>query len=81
MLIKLQGQEALSDVELFIKNLSYSTSEDQIGSFFEKFGDLESVRILRSDGKSRGIGFVTFKNKDDAQEAMKNANKAEVDGR
>ena len=64
-----------------MKNLSYSTSEEELGSFFDKYGSLESVRILRSDGRSRGIGFVTFKNKEDASDAMKDASRAEIDGR
>jgi RNA recognition motif-containing protein len=64
-----------------VKNLSYNTSEEELGGFFEKYGSLDSVRILRTDGRSRGIGFVTFKNKEDAQDAMKDGNRAEIDGR
>jgi RNA recognition motif-containing protein len=64
-----------------VKNLSYNTREEELGNYFEKYGGLDSVRILRADGRSRGIGFVTFKNKEDAQDAMKDASKAEIDGR
>ncbi len=64
-----------------MKNLSYTTNEEALESFFHKYGSLENVRILRADGRSRGIGFVTFKNKEDAGDAMKDANRAEIDGR
>jgi len=64
-----------------VKNLSYSTSEGSLKSYFEKFGAVGRVNILKKDdGRSKGIGFVAFDNPDDASNALKDETHT-IDGR
>lgn len=60
---------------LFIDNLSFDATEEDLEAYFERYGDIESVRIprCRYTNSSRGIGFIAFTHK-----SM--ANKALVDG-
>merc|ERR1719210_721992 len=48
--------------KLFVGNLEVQTTEDDLRSYFEKFGEIEDVIIHKfaDSGKSRGFGFVTF---------------------
>ena len=47
--------------EVYAKNVHWAASEDDIASFFSKFGNVESVRIPRNvQGKSKGFAFVVF---------------------
>ncbi|CAL4125421.1 unnamed protein product [Meganyctiphanes norvegica] len=48
--------------KLFVAQLNFDTTEDKLREYFEKYGELEDVRINRDQmtGKSKGYGFVTF---------------------
>ena len=46
---------------LFVRNLNYNTSEEDLEKHFSSFGEVNEVQILKdSTGKSKGFGFVTF---------------------
>ena len=70
-------------MKLYVGNLSWGTDEDELRNAFERFGDVRDVKVItdRDTGRSRGFGFVTFENPDDAQTAMSEMDGAEVDGR
>ena len=70
-------------MKLFVGNLSWNTSEQELREIFEVHGELEEVRLItdRETGRSRGFGFVTCSNQDDAESAMAAMHGAEVDGR
>jgi RNA recognition motif-containing protein len=70
-------------VKLYVGNLSWNTDEHGLRSTFEEHGTVEDARVItdRETGRSRGFGFVTFANSEDAQRAMEALNGAEVDGR
>jgi len=75
-----QGREGKK--EIFVKNLSWNTSDDSIKEYFGKYGNVTRVNILkRDDGKSKGIGFVCFEKAAEAQAAFDDASKIELDGR
>jgi RNA recognition motif-containing protein len=62
--------------------LSYNTRESDLQKFFEKYGNVTRVKILmREDGKSKGIGFVTFEKNPHAKNAMSYQDNLELDGR
>jgi len=67
---------------LFVKNLSYNTTEDSLSEFFEKYGTVKNVKILknRDDGRSKGLGFVEFESNEEAKAALDN-NNLHLDGR
>jgi len=58
---------------LHIGNLSYDTREQDLRDLFDSHGKLESARIVtdRDSGRSRGFGFVTYENANDAEDARK----------
>jgi len=68
---------------LFVGGLAWQTDEDGLKKAFSEFGDLEECRIVtdRNTGRSKGFGFVTFKDKEAASEAVAKLNGAELDGR
>lgn len=69
--------------KLYISNLSYNLSEDELKEALAAFGEVTSVRIItdRETGRSRGFGFAEFANADQAKAAMEGLNGKEVGGR
>ena len=69
--------------KLYVGNLPYSMDEQKLNETFSPFGTVESVRIItdRETGRSKGFGFVEMSSDDEASEAIKNLNGAELDGR
>ncbi len=63
---------------VFVGNLSFSTTEDELRAMFESFGSVERVTIVtdRDTGQSRGFAFVEMSNASEADAAM-----AALDGR
>lgn len=68
---------------IFVGNLAFTTSEDQLRNIFEQFGAVERVAILsdRDTGKSRGFGFVEMPNGDEANRAIEGLNGSDFMGR
>uniref|UniRef100_UPI00358FDDD8 cold-inducible RNA-binding protein-like isoform X1 n=1 Tax=Myxine glutinosa TaxID=7769 RepID=UPI00358FDDD8 len=69
--------------KLFVGGLNFDTSEDVLDSIFGKYGPLLEVLLMkdRETQKSRGFGFVTFENTEDAKDAEKDLNGKDLDGR
>jgi len=70
-------------MNLFVAKLSYSTTNDELQSAFEAYGDVDSARIImdRETGRSKGFGFVEMPNDDQANAAIEGLNESELDGR
>ncbi|RKP18110.1 RNA-binding domain-containing protein, partial [Rozella allomycis CSF55] len=70
-------------VKLYIGGLAYKTDTEGLRSKFEEFGEVEDAVVIsdRDSGRSRGFGFVTYTNEDDAANAIKEMNDQEFDGR
>jgi len=68
---------------LYVGNIFFGLSEDQLREVFEHYGKVESVRIMRDQetGRSRGFGFVQMENSQDAELAKNELNGTEVSGR
>ena len=69
--------------KLFVGGLSWGTNDDGLRQAFERFGELTEVKVVldRDTGRSRGFGFVTFAEPDDADKAVAEMNGTELDGR
>jgi RNA recognition motif-containing protein len=69
--------------KLYVGNLPFSVTEDQLTSLFSQFGTVESVKIVKDtfDGRSKGFGFVEMSSNDEAELASKNLNGTEFEGR
>jgi cold-inducible RNA-binding protein len=69
--------------KLFVGGVSWNTTDEGLREAFEKFGEVTDAVIItdRETGRSRGFGFVTFQNNDDAEKAVKSMDGTELDGR
>ncbi|KAJ6282544.1 peroxisomal targeting signal receptor [Bipolaris maydis] len=67
---------------LYIGNLYYEVTPDQLKRVFSRFGDIESVRMVYDNrGLSRGFAYVEYKNVSDAQAAIDNLDMQVFEGR
>jgi cold-inducible RNA-binding protein len=69
--------------KLFVGNLNWRTTNEELQEAFEAFGAVTEAFIVteRETGRSRGFGFVTFENEDEAQEAIAQLDGADLGGR
>jgi len=65
-------------MNIYVGNLSFSTTEDDLKNAFEAFGNVTSVSIIKDkfSGQSRGFGFIEMPNAAECKTAI-----AEMDGR
>jgi RNA recognition motif-containing protein len=70
-------------VNIYVGNLSFEVSEEDVQAAFEAFGKVESVKLIKDkySGASRGFGFVEMPSKDEAQAAISGLNGKELKGR
>jgi len=68
--------------KLFVGNLSFQTSEQDLNDLFAQVGKVDSVSIItdRMTGRSKGFGFVEMDN-EAAENAITKFNGADLDGR
>lgn len=73
----------MAQQNLFIGSLAYATTDDTLKAFFEQIGEVESARVItdRDSGRSKGFGFVQYKNDEDNQKAVDQLDGKELDGR
>ena len=69
--------------EIYINNLSYNVTEDELRNAFEEYGEVEWVKIItdRDTGQSRGFAFVMMASDVEATDAIKGLAHSEVGGR
>lgn len=70
-------------MNLYVGNLSYTATEDDIRNAFAQFGEVTSVRIItdRETGRPRGFAFVEMADQASGEKAMQGLNNAEIVGR
>lgn len=70
-------------MNIYVGNISYDTSEDDLREAFEEYGEVDSVSIItdRDSGRSKGFGFVEMPNDEEAQAAMDGLNEQDFMGR
>ena len=70
-------------MNIFVARLNYDTTEQDLQSLFEQYGDIDSVKIImdRDTGRSKGFGFVEMPNEEEGQAAIRDLNGTDLDGR
>ena len=60
--------------KLYVGNLSYQTSEEDLKNKFGEFGNVSSVKIImdRDTGRSKGFGFIEMSSSEEAQTCIEN---------
>ena len=70
-------------VKIYVGNMSYSTTSEDLQSKFKEFGNVDSAEVVmdRYTNRSRGFGFVEMPDSDEARAAINGLNGKELDGR
>jgi len=70
-------------MNIYVGNLSWGLSEDDLREKFESYGEVDSVKIIQDKmtGRSRGFGFVEMPNDSEGKTAIAELNGKELDGR
>ena len=70
-------------MNIYVGNLSFSTTDEQLGAAFAAHGEVSSARVVtdRMSGQSRGFGFVEMPNDSEARAAIEAMNGGELEGR
>ena len=70
-------------MNIYIGNMSFDTTEDQLRQAFEGYGEVSTVNIItdRDSSQSKGFGFVEMSEKDEAITAISGLNGQDLEGR
>jgi len=70
-------------VKIYVGNMSFDTSEDDLRKAFEAHGTVDSVAVIsdKYSGRSKGFGFVEMSNATEAKAAMESLNDSDLQGR
>ncbi|CAG5111907.1 Oidioi.mRNA.OKI2018_I69.chr2.g6178.t1.cds [Oikopleura dioica] len=72
---------ATESKRLHVSNIPFRFREPDLREMFEKFGKVTEVEIIFNDRGSKGFGFVSYADKDDADRAKREINHTKIDGR
>ena len=69
--------------KLFVGNLSFNTTENDLNDAFAAFGTVTETNLMmdRATGRPRGFGFITMGSAEEAQKAIDGMNGKSIDGR
>lgn len=70
-------------MNIYVGNLAYSMTEDELRQAFGEFGEVSSAKIImdRDTGQSKGFGFVEMPNQSEAEAAISALNETNLGGR
>lgn len=70
-------------MNIYVGNLSYTATDEDLRSAFEAFGQIASARVImdKETGRSRGFGFVEMPNDEEGRKAIEAVNNKEIAGR
>ena len=71
------------NVNIYVGNLAYSVTEEQLRDAFGQFGEVDKVSIImdRMTGRSKGFGFVEMQEDSEAEAAIRGLNEQPINGR
>jgi len=70
-------------MNIYVGNLPYTVTDDELKSVFSEFGQVDSAKIImdRYSGRSKGFGFVEMNNNEEAENAIKSLDNQDLKGR
>lgn len=70
-------------MNIYVGNLNYNLSEEELQGIFEEYGAVSSVKIIkdRETGRAKGFGFVEMEDDSEGQNAIDELNGVEIQGR
>lgn len=70
-------------MKVYVGNLPWSVDDAKLKELFASFGEIEEANVIvnKFNNRSKGFGFVTFKNDEDGKKAIAEMNDKEVEGR
>jgi RNA recognition motif-containing protein len=70
-------------MNIYVSNLSFHTTSEDLKTLFSKFGEVTSAKVImdKMTDKSRGFGFVEMSSEESGKEAMTALNNKEIEGR
>ncbi len=70
-------------MNIYVGNLSYNMTDEDLEKMFQEFGTVSESKIItdRDTGRSKGFGFVEMPNQAEGDEAIKELDGKEIDGR
>jgi RNA recognition motif-containing protein len=70
-------------MKIYVGNLSYNVKENELEEVFKEYGEVTSVKVItdKFTGRSKGFAFVEMPNDEEAQNAIKELNEAELASR
>jgi RNA recognition motif-containing protein len=70
-------------MKVYVGNLPFTVDNDKLSELFSEFGEIEEATVIMNkfSGRSKGFGFVTFKDDESAKKAISEMNDKEVEGR
>lgn len=70
-------------MNIYVGNLSWTMTDDDLSNLFTQYGSVTSAKILKDkmNGRSKGFGFVEMEDDEAAKTAIANLNETEVQGR
>jgi RNA recognition motif-containing protein len=73
----------MSEINIYVGNLTFSATEDQLRELFETYGKVESAKIISDHftGRSRGFGFVEMASKEEGLKAIQELDSKDFQGR
>mmetsp|Transcript_23642 Transcript_23642/g.35954 ORF Transcript_23642/g.35954 Transcript_23642/m.35954 type:complete len:240 (+) Transcript_23642:160-879(+) len=72
----------MGDSKLYVGNIAFGSTEDDIRGLFADIGDVGDVALVRDEmGRNRGFGFVTMRTKEDGQKCIDDLDGVELNGR
>ncbi len=73
----------MASINIYVGNLSFQTSEDQLKELFESYGQVESATIIsdKATGRPRGFGFVKMPEREEGLKAIQELDSRDFMGR
>ena len=70
-------------MNIYVGNLSYDTTEDELRTMFAEFGSVDSAKLIvdRDSGRSKGFGFIEMADNSGGQQAIEGLNGRDINGR